>query len=92
MAGIAVSRGMLDNKSAQTILDLRAAFEEVTAVNAWLNTQNSAAAGGDPLTISTGDFQYSADEAYLLRNTFQQLAALGVQPILDTARALTGLQ
>jgi len=45
------------------------------------------------LTVSPGRFGYTEDEAYLIRTTFEQLAAMrpAIEPILDTARGLTGL-
>jgi hypothetical protein len=43
-----------------------------------------------PMT-TPGVFAYTADEAYLLRSTFQGIANSGLSAILETARPLTGL-
>jgi hypothetical protein len=89
MAGFAVNRGNLDMKTAQTIVDVREAFRNVRTVQA-AHSNLPDVDGVDPLT--TGEFDYTPDEAYLIRLVFGDLNALAVQPILDTGRKLTGLE
>lgn len=103
MAGREVTRTELDRETADAIIEVRDAFRRVRTVKAFLDQVPANAEGGDPLTLSTdpvnsmeastapGKFGYTDDEAYLIRLVFDQLTALEVQPILDTARKLTGL-
>lgn len=103
MAGRAVTREGLDWASADAVIAVRDAFRKVRTVKAFLDQVPSNAPGGDPLTkdvtpsdpmdptTASGKFGYTDDEAYLIRVVFDQLTALEVQPILDTARKLTGL-
>lgn len=92
MAGLQVSRSLLDMKSAEAVLAVRSAFEKVETLKGYLATLPDDAVGGDPLTVSTGGFVYTADEAYVLRYVFESLNNLNVQPILDVGRKLTGLE
>lgn len=85
MAGLQVTRSVLDTKSAEAVLAVREAFDKVAAIAAYLSNVQDETLTGIPLG-------YDADEVYLLRTTFEQLDALQVQPILDTARKLTGLE
>lgn len=103
MAGRNVTRMQLDEAVASAVIDVREAFRHVRTVKAYLDQVPQNSEGGDPLTKSTtptdsmdattapGLFGYTDDEAYLIRVVFDQLSALEVQPILDTARKLTGL-
>lgn len=89
MAGIEVTKSSLDARSSEAVLDLRVAFRKVENVAKWLVNQTDTAEG-DPL-LALG---YNADEAYLLRTTFEQLETVrtGNVPLWDTARRLTGLE
>lgn len=103
MAGRTVTRSELDAKAADAVIAVRRAFVLVENVKSFLDNTPSNADGGDPLTKSTaqtdsmdpssapGAFGYTEDEAYLIRLVFDQLSALEVEPIIHTARKLTGL-
>lgn len=95
MAGLQVTKDLLDLKSAQAVLAVREAFDQVETIFEYLATVPANAEGGDPLTLPLdqgGKFGYTADEAYLIRFVFESLHGLAVQPILDTGRKLTGLE
>lgn len=103
MAGREVTRIDLDRETAEAVIAVREAFRRVRTVKAYLDQVPANSEGGDPLTLSVnptdtmdastapGKFGYTEDEAYLIRVVFDQLTNLEVQPILDTARKLTGL-
>lgn len=92
MAGLTVTRDLLDHRAAQAVIDIRNAFEKAQTVFDYLATVPSTP-DGDPLTkpVSEGGFGYTADEAYLIRVVFERLSALEVEPILVDGRKLTGL-
>lgn len=99
MAGIAVSRSALDQKMAETVISVRDAFTKVVTVSNWLN-DHPVVDNVDPLTVPIGPsadgmsqigFGYTADEAYLIRLTFQNLSSIDVATTLSVARKLTGL-
>lgn len=95
MAGQEVTRNDLDYKMAQTLVTARNVISDLETINAFLQ-RTPEVDGVDPLTVAVADggkFGYTADEAYLIRNTFSQLEAVKpvVGPLLDTARGLTGL-
>jgi hypothetical protein len=95
MAGQEVTRNDLDYKVAQTLVAARVVIKDLETIEAFLE-RTPDVDGVDPLTLPIADggrFGYNVDEAYLIRNTFGQLAGVkaAVNPILDTARALTGL-
>lgn len=107
MAGFDVSRGLLDQRSAEAVLAVRGAFDIVEAITAFLATVPADAPGGDKLTrpqvppvdengqpTAEPGFGYTADEAYLIRVTFEALHAArqSIAGTLDAARQLTGLQ
>lgn len=90
MLGQEVQTHTINYKSSETVLDLRRAFDKVEILAKWLANQQ-VVAGNDPLVTV---FNYTADEAYLLRTTFEQLEALrlGNLSLFETARKLTGLE
>lgn len=88
MAGRQVTRMDLDYKVAGTVIAVRQAFESVIAVSAFLAQNPADAPSGDPLIVK---FEYTADEAYLIRLVFEQLNALDVESVLAQGRKLTGL-
>jgi hypothetical protein len=95
MAGQTVTRNDLDYKMAQTLVAARNVIRDLETIEAFLE-RTPEKDGVDPLTVPVvdgGEFGYTADEAYLIRNTFQQLNAAKptIGPVLDTARGLTGL-
>ena len=88
-AGYEVSKSLIDMKTGDSVLALRQSFEKIETVAKWLTTQVDTE-NGDPL-LGMG---YSADEAYLIRNTFEQLEALRTSntALWEQARKLTGLE
>lgn len=91
MAGLEVTRNMLDMKAADAVLSLREALRKVESIAKWL--ENTPVVDNiDPLTGP--EFNYTPDEAYLIRITFQQLEAIRVSnnTLSETARKLTGLE
>lgn len=96
MAGQEVTRNDLDYKMAQTLVSARTIVKDLETVQSFLERTAPGVDEPDPLTVPLtdgGKFGYTADEAYLIRATFQQLsgAQATIGPVLDTARALTGL-
>lgn len=96
MAGQEVTRNDLDYKMAQTVVAARSVVRDLETIEAFFERTPIGADGVDPLIVPVQDggrFGYNEDEAYLIRNTFQQLAQVKpvIGPILDTARGLTGL-
>lgn len=91
MAGMEVNRNLLDMRAAEAVLLLRNALAKVESVAKWL-ANNPVVDGVDPLTI--GEFNYTADEAYLLRFVFETLESLRVsnENLSETSRKLTGLE
>lgn len=89
MVGTSVNKDTIDVRSAEAVLELRSAFRKVENVAKWLANQIDTAEG-DPL-LALG---YNADEAYLLRTTFEQLEAMRTSntALWDQARKLTGLE
>ena len=94
MAGLKVTRELLDMRSAEAILAVREAVAKIETINAFLATVPSGGEGGDPLTDPEGAFKYNEDEAYLMRYLFEQLHTVRpqVDPILEAGRKLTGLE
>lgn len=97
-----MNRQMLDQKAASTIIALREALRNSETIYHFLATVPANAPGGDPLTKPQTDpetgifipsaFGYSEDEAYLIRFVFESLHGINVQPIMEAARKLTGLE
>lgn len=90
MAGVEVSRYTIDAKSIDIVLSLRMAFDKVESFAKWL-ANNPVVEGADPLVAT---FNYTADEAYLIRVTFEQLEVIRTTnaSTFETARKLTGLE
>ena len=103
MAGLEVTRELLDAKSAEAILAIRSAFNKIDGVYAFL-ASIPVVNGVDPFTrwtITTktlnpatapGKFGYTDDEAYLLRFMFSELHGYHNPSLLETSRKLTGLE
>lgn len=89
MAGIAVTRAVMDVRLGESALSLRDAFSKVDNIYYWL--QNNPNGGTDPLVT---EFGYTADEAYLVRVTFEGLKNLKTNndSLLGNLRKLTGLE
>lgn len=92
MAGIEVTRQMLDQKMAASLVKLREAYEQVGIVAQWF--ENHPAPGADPLVDVNGPYGYTTDEAYAMRLVFQNLetSRTDLAPTFDIATQLTGLE
>lgn len=90
MLGYEVSKGTLDMKAANTVLNLRSAFEQVENIAKWLVAHPSDGTN-DPLVDSFG---YSTDEAYALRFFFETFDAVRTDNagVFDVGRKMTGLE
>lgn len=88
--GYDVTKGILDMKAAQTVLQLRQAFDGVEAISAWLKNHPSNGQD-DPLVT---DFGYDTDEAYVLRSYFETFDAVRVDKdsTFEIGRKMTGLE
>lgn len=89
MAGLEVSRALLDAKAAEALLELRNAYDKATVVRGWLELHPIDTDGTDPLTVEP--FSYTATEASNIRTVFDQLGKLQIDTLADLARPLTGL-
>jgi len=89
--GLEVNKPVLDMKAAQAVLELRSALDKHEAIAAWL-ANHPVVDGTDPLT--TGDFNYTADEAYALRLYFEGVDGIRVNNpnLISTGRKMTGLE
>jgi hypothetical protein len=87
--GFDVTKPILDQKAAQAVLAVREAFDQVETVTKWL--ANHPNPGTDPLTQDP--FNYTADEAYALRNYFETMDGVRTTQAatLDIGRKMTGL-
>jgi hypothetical protein len=90
MAGINVDRNTFDVRSGEAIMSLRKALGQVRNIAVWLSN-NPGSGATDPLVV---EFNYSEDEAYLIRLVFEHFEAVRVaeENMLTTARKLTGLE
>lgn len=90
MAGLEVNRNLLDMRAAEAVLLVRNAFDKIEGLAKWL-ANNSVVDGVDPLVTN---FEYTADEAYLIRFVFETLENLRVSNtgLFETSRKLTGLE
>lgn len=89
--GYDVSKGILDMKAAQTVIMLRQAFDNVTAVFTWLSN-HPVSNGIDPLMQDP--YGYTADEAYVLRSFFETMNTVRTQnaAAFNTAHKISGLE
>ncbi|QEQ93885.1 hypothetical protein SEA_KARDASHIAN_20 [Streptomyces phage Kardashian] len=92
--GYYVDQGTINQKSGQTALALRSAFDQVAAMSAFLaNNPNPGGGEADPLTAKYG---YTEDEAYALRVFVEGWDAIRkgqtAQELFTTGRKLTGLE
>lgn len=93
MAGIYVSRDVIDQKIGYALINLRSAFDQIEHVNQFLvNNPVPAPPGVDPLTAAP--FNYTADEAYAMRLVFQNFATeyTNLAANFTTASKFTGLE
>lgn len=91
--GYEVNKGILDTKSAQAVLAMRAAFEKVESIAEWLADHPVPAEGGtDPLT--TDPYNYTTDEAYAIRLYFETFNTVRTNnaAAFDAGRKMTGLE
>lgn len=90
MAGLEVTRQILDMKAADAVLSLRDSLRKVESIAKWL-ANNPVVDTTDPLVANFG---YTSDEAYLIRVTFEQLETIRLNnlSLSETARKLTGLE
>jgi hypothetical protein len=90
MLGYEVTKQVLDGRCAQTVIALREAFDSVNVINAWL-ANNPDVDNVDPLTADP--YNYTTDEAYVIRLFFQNLDAVGDANAdnFATGRKMTGL-
>lgn len=93
MAGSPVDRNLLDAKMSEAIVNLRTAFRKVETIQNYLvnNPIPDNGAGVDPLE---SEFNYTHDEAYLIRLVFGDLdyARGNLSTTMTNARKLTGLE
>lgn len=89
--GSEVNASVINSRSADAVLSLRLAFAKVQTIAKWLANNPNDPVAGDPLVNQYG---YNADEAYLIRYTFETLENIRVTnaDTLETARKLTGLE
>lgn len=88
MAGIEVTKSVIDTRVAEAVLALRLAFDKIENVAKFL--ANNPNGETDPLISVYG---YSADDAYLIRLVFESFESTRVNnaTMFDTSRKLTGL-
>lgn len=88
--GYNVDKGTLDMKLADAVMSVRSALAKVESIAAWL--ANHPSDGTDPLTQEP--FNYTTDEAYVIRVYFESVEALRVgNPSLSgLGRKMTGLE
>lgn len=93
MAGYEVNRNKIDMKTAEAIMKLRAAFGEVKKISAWLTTIPNPGSGWETDPLVT-DFEYTTDEAYIIRYVFESLENIRTSnaSMLAVADKLTGLE
>lgn len=89
MAGNEVNRSVIDIRTGEAVLSLRAAFDRVENVAKFL-ANNPSDGANDPLITTFG---YTADEAYVIRLVFQSFESIRISNAntFDIARKLTGL-
>ena len=90
MLGYVVDQNVLNMRSAQAVLDLRSAFDQIENIAKWLSSHPNS--GTDPLTLEP--FSYSTDEAYVLRIFFETFETIRLNntATFDIGRKMTGLQ
>lgn len=89
MAGIEVTRAVMDVRLGEAGLSVRGAFDKVEHIFDFL--QNNPNGATDPLVDTYG---YTTDEAYLIRVTFENLMALknNNSSVFANLSKLTGLE
>lgn len=91
--GFDVTKTTLDQRSAQTVLMVRSAFDQVETVAKWLANHPNPGPDNtnDPLVT---DFGYTTDEAYAMRNYFETFDSIRTNnaATFDTGRKMTGLE
>lgn len=88
--GMEVSKGILDMKASEAVLQLRSALDKAEAIAKWL--ANSPKVGTvDPLVT---EFNYTEDEAYVLRVFFESVDGIRISnsSLIDIGRKMTGLE
>jgi hypothetical protein len=95
MAGLTVTRDNFDSKISDAMLSFRRAIRECQKIDAFLSNNPATADPADDLLKkprAEGGFEYTDDEAYLVRFLFQKIRELDTEPILNDGRKLTGLE
>lgn len=87
--GYEVNKGILDMKSAQAVIKLRDAFEQIEGIAKWLANQPNGVE--EPLVVKYG---YTLDEAYALRLFFETFNTVRISnaATFDVGRQMTGLE
>lgn len=90
MAGATVTRADIDYAAVQAVLLLREALATTERLANFL----ADLAPVDDVDALIAEYEYTEDEAYLLRSVFQQFGSLSAAaaPTFLYARELTGLQ
>lgn len=90
MVGYEVTKGILDIRSAEAVVELRTAFEKVEIIANWLAHHPNS--GTDPLTLDP--FGYTDDEAYALRLFFETFNSVKVAnaSAFDAGSQISGLE
>lgn len=89
--GYEVSKGTLDGRVANTVIQIRTVFVQVENIAKWL-ANHPVVNSVDPMTIEP--FNYTVDEAYALRlyfETFDQVRIANASTF-DVGRKMTGLE
>lgn len=88
--GMEVTKGILDMKSAEAVLQMRSALNRTESIAKWL-AAHSASEDGDPLVT---EFGYSSDEAYILRSYFENVDAIRTNNtnLIALGYKMTGLE
>lgn len=93
MLGYEVNKSIIDAKSAEAVLSIRSAFDQVETFSKWLanNPNPGPDSTTDPLVVT---YEYTADEAYALRLYFETLENLRTtnSSTFDVGRKMTGLE
>lgn len=88
--GLEVNKQILNVKAAQAVLELRSALDKTEALAKWL-VNHPVIDAVDPLVA---DYEYTADEAYVLRFYFESVDAIRINNpnLIDVGRKMTGLE
>lgn len=90
MLGYEVNHNVINQKSAEAVIDLRKAFGKIEVLAKWL-ANNPGAGANDPLVVAHG---FNEDEAYILRVFFETFDTVRInnEATFDLGRKVTGLE